>query len=854
MSIHTPMMQQYLSIKSEYPNTLLFYRMGDFYELFYEDAYKASELLDICLTSRGKSNGQTVAMAGIPCHAAENYLSRLVKKGLSVAICEQIGNTKNKGPMTREVVRVITPATVSEESFIESDDSNVLVSLFKEHSQLGIAYLQFTQGELKVLESHCQNNSINDQINRLKAKEILICENQFKEIKSYLSNEKIFFQMRPQYEFRLRSAKKIIKKYFKESNKPLINKPLAMVAAGGLLHFLESTQKSRPRHLQNITIESDDNLLSIDTTSRRNLELEESICGKEDHTLFAIMNKCQTSLGVRLFRQWFKSPRKDYETLTKRQNAIKDILNQSTITDIQKILKKTQDIERIASRIALNSVKPKDLVALSYTLKILPQLKNILSKHKDPFLKLQNNNLNALPDILNLLSQALVEQPPTTIRDGGVIKKGFNKELDKLRSIKQDSNDYIIKLEQEERIRVGINTLKIGYNRVHGYHIEISRTANVKLPSDYVRRQTLKNTERYITPKLKNFEDKILSSAEKTIMYEKLLYQQIIETILNSYQILQKTAKAVANIDVIVNLAERSVALQLKCPIFTEKKVINIKDGRHLSVEILSKSPFIANSTYLDESKSLQIITGPNMGGKSTYMRQISHIIFLAHIGSFVPAKNAVIGEIDGIYTRIGASDNISSGRSTFMVEMTECAYILQNATNKSLILMDEVGRGTSTIDGLSLAMACVEKLLKINAYTLFSTHYFELTNLSHKYPKLENIHFKVTEHKDDIVFLHQVKPGAAFKSYGIQVAKIAGIPNDVLKNAKDILAYLMKINSYNYSIDKYNSNPNKLQSNNNSCQALIEKIKTIKLDHITPMEAIITLYNLKQSLDNLEK
>ncbi|GGF94292.1 MULTISPECIES: DNA mismatch repair protein MutS [Cysteiniphilum] len=866
-STHTPMMQQYLTIKSQYPETLLFYRMGDFYELFYDDAHKAAKLLDISLTTRGKSNGEPIAMAGVPYHAAENYLSRLVKQGLSVAICEQVGDVTNKGPVAREVVRVITPATVAEESFTDSHDSNILMAVFENKTRIGIAYLEFTQGELKVLEIKREDNTLHDQVHRLKAKELLTCESSSDEIQPNLRNEQISIQKRPEWEFQLMGAKKLIQQYFGQNalTDELNKKPLAVSAAGALLNYLENTQKATPKHLHNITIESNENLLNIDASSRRNLELETSLSGKGNHTLFAIINKCQTALGNRLLKQWFKSPTKDHHILNSRQDAIQDLIQQSAIDGIQELLKQTQDIERIASRIALNSAKPKDLIALRHTLSILPDLKATIENNQhDPLLIAHAKHLTLLPQILALLNASLVDEPPITIRDGGVIKEGFDAHLDELRNISQHAGDYLIQLEQQQRERTGINTLKVSFNKVHGYYIEISKAHKVELPVDYTRRQTLKNAERYITPELKSFEDKILSSAEKALAYEKSLYQDILEEILVVYQDLQQTAKAIAEIDVLSNLAERAITLKLNRPQLSKDKVLDIKDGRHLVIEALSKSPFIANSNRLDQQKHLQIITGPNMGGKSTYMRQIAHIVFLTHLGSFIPAQSALIGDIDAIYTRIGASDDISSGRSTFMVEMTECAHILRHATDKSLVLMDEIGRGTSTFDGLALAMACAEKLLKIEAYTLFATHYFELTHLAAQYPTLENIHFEATEYKDNIIFLHQAKPGAALKSYGIQVAKLAGVPHDVLKNAKKILSRLeMRDNdpyapiqqSLDFSFTAHHDHDDKHDNSiAHDYELVIEKLKALDPNKLTPIEAMMTLFDLKSTLEATEK
>ncbi|MBK2124634.1 DNA mismatch repair protein MutS [Fangia hongkongensis] len=847
---HTPMMQQYLSIKSEYPNTLVFYRMGDFYELFYEDAHKAAKLLDISLTTRGKSNGEPIAMAGVPYHAAENYLAKLVKQGLSVAICEQVGEVSNKGPVAREVVRVITPGTVSEESFLDSSESNVILSVLQTAKKTALAYLNYTQGEIKLITLNERKSTLNDELIRLKAKEVLIDESQLEQLQSFALENAISLVPRGEWEFQLMPSKKLINEVFgQQSEEALKAYPLAVCAAGALINYIIETQKSIPSHLSSIAIEKTDTLLNIDIASRKNLELDHAITGNHKRTLLSVMDHCKSALGKRLLREWFKEPTTAMNVITTRQSIISTLVESNAIEHIQSTLSYIQDIERISSRIALGTAKPKDLVALKDTLNHLPQLKTQLDQFQhNEHIKALGLNLILLPELSQTLNHALVDEPPVTIKDGGVIKKGYDAELDTLKRFSHNSHEYLLELEKKEKARTGISGLKIGYNKVHGYYIEITKAQHKELPCDYIRRQTLKNAERYVTDELKAFEDKILSAKEKALSYEKHLYQSLLLQINEHFSTLQILAKAIAKTDVYTNLAERALTLKLTAPAFTQKNILKIEASRHLVIEQTLNTPFIANDATLDNSRKFQIITGPNMGGKSTYMRQIAHVVFLAYIGSFVPAKSALIGPTDAIFTRIGAHDDISSGRSTFMVEMTECAHILKNATQNSLVLMDEIGRGTSTFDGLSLAMATAEKLIALNSYTLFATHYFELTALSQKYKTATNIHFEATEHQETIVFLHHAKAGPALKSYGIQVAKLAGVPADVIKKAKAILHQLEadSITPYTPKQMMLDLQETPKNSASSSYDELIDKLNALDPNSLTPIQALSVLDELK--------
>lgn len=844
---HTPMIEQYLKIKADYPDTLLFYRMGDFYELFYDDAKKAANLLDISLTSRGKSKGNPIAMAGVPCHAAENYLAKLVKQGLSVAICEQVEKSNHKGLVKREIVRVITPGTISEEKFLGHNDSNILMAMFKKSQYIGVAYLEYTQGELKLFEFSTYDKAIGDELERIQAKELLISDENYNEIQTELASTKSYIQKLPEWYFTFIPAKKKLKEIFglNALDVEISKCKLAISAAGSLIQYLTETQKAIPCHLQSVIVEKNDSLLNVDAVSRKNLEIDQALSGKNSHTLYAIINNCHSSLGARLLKHWFKTPTRDIQILLTRQKAVLDFIAKGKVNKIASVLYQSQDIERITSRITLNTAKPKDLAALGKTLLLLPKIKKYIEEnHTSKHLLNLSKKLTNLTELAKKLEAAIVETPPINIRDGYVIREGFDENLDKLRSFSQHSGNYLIELEQQLKSETCITSLKIGFHRVHGYYIEVPKKQQEKLTPGYIRCQTLKNAERYITESLKKFEDKILSSKEKSLNYEKKIYQSLVDEIKQNFVVLQQIAKAVAEIDVLNNFAERAENLKLSCPIFVNDLVCTISEGRHLVIEQMLNRTFIANNTDLSVQKNIQIITGPNMGGKSTYMRQIAHIIILAHIGCFVPANHVKLGKIDAVFTRIGAADDISSGRSTFMVEMTECANILRNATSQSLVLMDEVGRGTSTFDGLALATACIEKLNKIGAFSLFATHYFELTTLENKYPGIKNIHFKAIEHEEKIIFIYHAKKGPASKSYGIQVAKLAGIPYDVLENAEKILS---KLESQNKGINHRLQKQEILECNRtNYDKKICEFLRNIDPNSITPLEALKHLFTLK--------
>ncbi|MBB3046039.1 DNA mismatch repair protein MutS [Litorivivens lipolytica] len=789
---HTPMMQQYLKIKAEHPRELVFYRMGDFYELFYDDAKKAAELLDITLTARGKSGGEPIPMCGVPYHAAESYLGRLVRKGQSIAIAEQIGDpATSKGPVERQVVRVVTPGTVSDEALLEERRDNLLVALHQHENTYGIASLDISSGRFVVLEAE-GDDALLAEIQRLNPVELLV--NEALSLSDTLQNRPGFRRC-PPWEFELETAQRLLNQQF--GTKDLqgfgcSELTTALGAAGCLLQYAKETQRTDLPHIRSIQHENRSDSVAIDAATRRNLELDINLNGGEDNTLYSVLGTTRTSMGGRLLRRWLHRPLRDLHVLQGRQQSIADLMSDFRFDTARDELKQIGDMERILARVALRSARPRDLTRLYRSLTAVPSLVCQLRPIENPHLQQLADNLGEFPELTDLLNRALVENPPMVIRDGGVIAEGFDSELDELRNISSNAGDFLVQLETRERERTGLSTLKVGYNRVHGYYIEISRAQAGEAPVEYTRRQTLKNAERFITPELKEFEDKALSSKSRALAREKWLYENLLDTLNQSLLQLQTCAEAVAELDVLACLAERATALDFCQPELLTEGELHIDGGRHPVVESVLDSPFIANDTRFNEQRRMLVITGPNMGGKSTYMRQTALITLLAHIGSFVPARSARIPLVDQIFTRIGSSDDLAGGRSTFMVEMTETANILNNATEKSLVLMDEIGRGTSTFDGLSLAWACAVRLVEeVRACTLFATHYFELTALPEQYPEAVNVHLDATEHEDHIVFLHAVQEGPANQSYGLQVAKLAGIPPAVIQNARRKLASL---------------------------------------------------------------
>lgn len=849
---HTPMMQQFLRIKADYPDTLLFYRMGDFYELFFDDAKIASKLLDITLTARGKSGGEPIPMAGIPYHSAEQYLTRILKAGKAVAICEQVGDPKtSKGPVERQVARVLTPGTVTDEFLLDDRRDNCLVCVYNDGKRFGLASIDLSSGIFTTQELQDQTE-LSSEIQRLQPSEILYEEDHA----DILDRNSYSITARAPWHFDLETCTDQLKKQLGTSDLSgygCEEMPLAIISAGALLGYVSETQRRALPHIQSLKVEFHDDGIILDAATRKNLELETSMQGNTQHTLAAVLDSTVTSMGGRLLRRWINKPLRDQRTLRLRHQSIEQLISQLQHEPIRQALRSVGDIERISSRIALRSARPRDLTTLRSSIQTIPIIKEVLEPFDYVHLASLNTQTDLHTDLLALLEQSVIENPPVLIRDGGVIAKGYDEELDELRSLRDHSEQFLLDLEVREKERTGISTLKVAYNRVHGYYIEVSKLHATEVPADYIRRQTLKAAERYIIPELKAFEDKVLSAKERALAREKFLYEQLLERIAEDVQPLVKTAQAISEIDALCSLAERALSLNYVQPIIDDQPGIEIKAGRHPVVEKTLDDPFVPNDTTLDPTQRILIITGPNMGGKSTYMRQTIIITLMACIGSYVPADYARIGPIDRIFTRIGAHDDLSSGRSTFMVEMTEAANILNNATPQSLVLMDEIGRGTSTFDGLSLAWSFVEYLANTTqSLSLFATHYFELTALEQENPIIKNVHINAAEHGDKIIFLHSVKEGPANQSYGLQVAQLAGVPKHVIQQARKKLRKLESASRTKADIGQ--TLPLALSFNeetDESADKIKKAVMSLDPDDMTPKIALEQIYKLKQLLDN---
>lgn len=841
---HTPMMQQYLRIKANYPETLLFYRMGDFYELFYDDAHKVARLLDITLTARGHSAGKPIPMAGVPYHAAESYMAKLLRQGLSIAVCEQVGDpAASVGPVERQVVRILTPGTVSDAAFLEESRDNLLVAIHTQQACFGIATLDISSGRFHLLEVQSQE-ALYAELERLKPAELLVNED------SALTFPVSSTRRRPPWDFELETALRLLTQQMQTHDLAgfgCMDMPVALSAAGCLLQYVKETQRVQLPHMRAIYVERRDECIMLDAATQRNLELMTNLSGGSDNTLASVFDHTATVMGSRLLKRWISRPLRNHEILRARQQAIKSLLLERCYLALHKTLMAIRDLERILARVALKTARPRDLIELRNTLGALPELQQQLTKFHTRLLQTLSGTIREFPELHTLLIKALVDNPPVTIREGGVIAQGYDAGLDELLALSENAGSFLLELEEREKKRTGLSTLKVGYNRVHGYYIEISRVQAEQAPTDYVRRQTLKNTERFITPELKTFEDKALSSREKALALEKKLYDELLDKILVELSPLQDSARALAELDVLTNLAERADSLNLCCPELTNATGIHVIAGRHPVVESVLPLPFVPNDIHLNEEQRMLIITGPNMGGKSTYMRQIALIVLLAHMGSFIPAKKATMGPIDRIFTRIGAADDLASGRSTFMVEMTETATILHNATSQSLVLMDEIGRGTSTFDGLSLAFSCAEFLAhEIKAYTLFATHYFELTSLADKISQVKNVHFDATEQGEKIIFLHSVRSGPANQSYGIQVAQLAGVPHPVIQLAKQKLRELETLQPH------FVPQQGELFKTVDQDHPVLALLKELDMNQLTPRAALDFLYELKERLEFL--
>ena len=865
LSTLTPMMQQYMSVKMQNPHSLMFYRMGDFYELFFEDAHKAAKLLGITLTHRGKANGEPIPMAGVPYHAAEGYLARLVKKGETVVICEQIGEVTGKGPVERGIVRIITPGTLTDDALIASHQSSNLVAICLQQNQIGIALLDLSAGIFKVQQMDYQLEQLAIELSRLMPSEILIDEdlidpNIVEQIKRQLDCP---VTKRPNVDFNLNNAQKTLCDQFAVatlSGFGIDHLPLAKAAAAALIHYAKVTQKTALPHIRSIQLEQSSDFVALDPVTRRNLELIDPLF-EHGTSLFQLINDCQTAMGGRLLSRTLMQPLRDTALLDARLDASQAMLQGYHESPIRLVLKEIGDIERVLSRVALGSARPRDLVQLRQTCAQIPYLRHalepIIQSHQSKLIAQLNDEMGDFHGLHERLMSAIVENPPVLLRDGNVIAEGFDTELDELRKIRDHAGQFLIDLEIKEREQTGISTLKIGYNRVSGYYIELTRGQAEQAPDHYIRRQTLKNAERYITPELKSFEDKVLSSESRALAREKMLFELLLDELRADIGNLQMMSAAIAQIDLLANFAHQARLRNWSRPEYSPEVGIKIKAGRHPVVESLSKSAFTPNDTSLDFNHRMAIITGPNMGGKSTFMRQTALISLLAYCGSFVPAQSAVLGPIDRIFTRIGSADDLSTGKSTFMVEMTETSQILHHATNQSLVLMDEVGRGTSTYDGLSLAWACVLDLTRrIKCLCLFATHYFELTELG-KDANIDNYHVTARELNGNLILLHKVQQGPASQSHGLQVAKLAGIPAAVIKEAQNRLRILetQQKQQLNTAVqtDLFSAltEPEVIERvvEVEKTSPVLDALADLDVDNLSPREALQQLYALKDLL-----
>jgi DNA mismatch repair protein MutS len=853
-SAHTPMMQQYLRIKAEYPDTLLLYRMGDFYELFYEDAQRAAELLDITLTRRGESAGQPIPMAGIPVHTVETYLARLLRKGVPAAICEQTGEVgAGKGPVQREVVRVVTPGTVSEEALLDAREANLIVALCpgpagQNKNPIGIGILEFASGRFSVIEVS-DRSALAAELARLDPVECLVPEN--------LAGEFPGSHTLPEWHFDPVSARRVLTQHFRTRDLTGFgcdDLPLGLAAAGALLAYVQSRYRGELGHITGLSREVRGSTLHLDAITRQNLEINRTLGGSRQGSLLALLDCTRTPMGSRLLARWLNQPLRDHAHIRERQGLIRELLEAGLQGELHRLLSGIADCERITSRIALGTARPRDVLPLLHALQRLPALEQALSHGLPPSpLAPLRARLEPRVGIAGLLERALEEQPSLRLSDGGVIRAGFDAELDRLRGLEADAEGFLREIEARERELTGLTQLKVAYNRVHGYYIEVSRSLSERVPTRFVRRQTLKNAERYTTEELKRFEDEILSARDRSLTLERELFERLLTDLQQELSTLREFSDATAELDVLCALATQAERRDWTCPVMTREGGIRIESGRHPVVEAALQQPFVPNDLALEpETRRLLVITGPNMGGKSTYMRQTALIVILACMGSFVPARSARIGPIDRIFTRIGASDDLASGRSTFMVEMTEAADILHNAGPESLVLMDEIGRGTSTSDGLALALACAERLARHNrSLTLFATHYFELTALAERERGVANVHTDAIEHRDTVVFLHQIQEGPANQSYGLHVAALAGVPVPVLRRARQHLAEL--------EARALAANPQPQLGLFTAPPAIpaprpdhpaLEELKTLDPDRLTPREALEALYRLRELLD----
>ncbi len=843
-------MQQYLRIKADYPDTLLLFRMGDFYEVFYEDARRAARLMDITLTSRGESAGAPIPMAGIPYHALDGYLVKLLRKGESAAICEQVGEAvAGKGLVERKVVRIVTPGTVTDEALLTGRQENLLATVAQVGRSRALAWMDLSSGRF-VTRLVATQADLETQLERLLPTELLISEDA--DWAELLAGQRGLRKRAP-WHFETDACHGLLTEQFGTRDLrgfDLEDEPAAISAAGALLQYAQETQRTALPHLRAIQMENPHSHLHLDAVTRRNLEILQHPDGRSEHTLAGIMDSTITPMGGRLLRRWIAEPIRDRQRLQQRHRTIGALLETGVHDDLREQFRSVGDVERILARVALSSSRPRDLSTLRQALAALPQIKACLESSARESLQQSGRKIECLPQILELLRAALVDEPPVLLRNGGVIARGYDAELDELLALSENANDFLLEYEQRQRQESGIAGLKVGYNRVHGYFIEITHAHTDKVPLHYKRRQTLKAAERYITEELKAFEDQVLSSRERALARELHCYEQLLENLQAELLPLQTMANNIARLDVLCAFAERAIALDFCCPELSEQAGIDIRAGRHPVIEQVQSEPFTPNHTRLNPQRRMLIITGPNMGGKSTYMRQTALICLLAYSGSWVPATKAVIGPLDRIFTRIGAGDDLSRGRSTFMVEMTETANILHSASQHSLVLMDEIGRGTSTYDGLALAWAVAEYLARqVRAYTLFATHYFELTHLPEQLEGVSNVHLKAVEHGERIIFLHSVDDGPASQSYGLQVAALAGIPQNVLRQARHQLSKLEQGNSEGPQLGLFTTYAEP-EPELEPDSPVLDELEAVEPDELTPRSALELVYRLKALLD----
>ena len=843
-------MKQFFAAKAEHPDLLLFFRMGDFYELFYDDARKAARLLDITLTQRGSSAGQPIPMAGVPVHAYEGYLARLVALGESVAICEQIGDPAlAKGLVERKVVRIVTPGTVTDEALLEERRDTLLMAIARGKNGYGVAWADLAGGRFHANEL-ASEDALHAELARLEPAELLLPDEDGWDI-ALTSRQGA--RRRPPWLFETDACRRQLLRFFALHDLGgfgLEDKPLATAACGALLGYVEETQKQRLPHLTSIALEAADDGIAMNAATRRHLELDTRVDGNTQHTLLGVLDVTVTPMGGRLLRRWLHRPLRDRRVLGERHHAVQTLADSRAHEALRESFRALGDVERILTRVALRSARPRDLSTLRDALGALPAIRERLAPHDSPRLAALAQELGEHGERADLLARALMAQPPALLRDGGVIGEGFDAELDELRRLSTHADQFLIDLEARERQATGIATLKVGYNRVHGYYIEISKGQSERAPAHYTRRQTLTGAERYITEELKGFEDKVLSARERSLARERQLFEELLDALNAHLEPLKRCAAALSELDVLCAFAERALALDWSCPQLVEAPCLQIERGRHPVVEAVREEPFEPNDLVLDEDRRMLVITGPNMGGKSTFMRQNALIVLLAHIGSFVPASVAMIGPIDRILTRIGAGDDLARGQSTFMVEMSETSYILHHATARSLVLMDEIGRGTSTYDGLALAQACAVHLAQHNrAFVLFATHYFELTALAEAGSGIANVHLDAVEHGEKLVFMHAVKEGPANRSFGLQVAALAGLPRAVVNDARRTLAQLEQRGR-----DVPETTPAALDAPMQmglfaTASPALEALAKVEPDELTPKQALEALYRLKSLL-----